>query len=118
MGMLAERGIVLEVCPTSNLTTRVVRNAAELRFILRSLVEHEVPFTLSTDGPEMLRSHLRDEMAFLLRAEMMSLEEIERAIETAHAASFLDRLSPFPDGRDERGFMADPHAPIALEVEV
>jgi len=118
MAMLAERGIVLEVCPTSNLTTRVVRNVAELRFILRSLIDHAVPFTLSTDGPEMLRSHLRDEMALLLRTEIMSLDEIVRAIETAHSASFLDRLAPSPDGRGDRGFTADAHAPIALEVEV
>ena len=29
MAMLRERGIVLEVCPSSNLTTRVVRNVAD-----------------------------------------------------------------------------------------
>jgi adenosine deaminase len=30
---------------------------------------------LSTDGPEMLQSHLRDEVALLLRKEMMSLDD-------------------------------------------
>jgi adenosine deaminase len=118
MAMLRERGIVLEVCPTSNLTTRVVHNVEEMRFILRSLIENEVRFTLSTDGPEMLQSHLRDEVALLLRTGIMSLDEIGRAIETAHAASFLDppplngevaaSARPLPSGR----------APISLEVEV
>ena len=107
MALLRERQVVLEVCPTSNLNTRVVRDIAELRTILRRFVEHEVPFTLSTDGPEMLRSHLRDEIALLLRHEIMSLDEIHRAIETAHRASFLEGaaipISP---------------APISLEVEV
>ena len=118
MGMLRERDVVLEVCPSSNLTTRVVRNAAEMRFILRSLIDNQVPFTLSTDGPEMLRTHLRDELSFMLRSEMMTLEEVGRAIETAHRASFLqaepaldDRLAP--DGGSPEGL-----APIALEVEV
>jgi adenosine deaminase len=96
----------------------VVRNVAELRFILRSLIDHGVPFTLSTDGPEMLRSHLRDEVALLLRREIMSLDEVDRAIETAHAASFLDRQPPgmgLPEGDRSS---ANDLAPIALEVEV
>jgi adenosine deaminase len=118
MGMLRERDIVLEVCPSSNLTTRVVRNVAELRFILRSLIDNEVPFTISTDGPEMLRSHLRDEMAMLLRTEIMSLDEIHRAIATAHSASFLDGLPLDGDARAGRQIPVDPHASIALEVEV
>jgi adenosine deaminase len=118
MGMLRERGIVLEVCPSSNLTTRVVRNVSEMRFILRSLIDNAVPFTLSTDGPEMLRSHLRDELARLLRSEMMTLEEIHQAIQTAHAASFLDDEQPLPAGVAGDPLAADGHAPIALEVEV
>jgi Adenosine deaminase len=95
------------VCPTSNLNTRVVRDIPELRTILRRFVEHEVPFTLSTDGPEMLRSHLRDEIALLLRHEIMSLDEIQQAIETAHRASFVGGAA-VPIGP----------APISLKVEV
>ncbi len=110
MGMLRERGIVLEVCPSSNLSTRVVRNVAEMRFILRSLIDHAVPFTLSTDGPEMLRTHLRDELALML-TEMMTFDEITQAIETAHAASFLADEAP-PLEASPAG------APIALEIEV
>jgi adenosine deaminase len=118
MGMLRERGIVLEVCPSSNLTTRVVRNVAEMRFILRSLIDNAVPFTLSTDGPEMLRTHLREELALLLRTEMMTLEEIGRAIETGHAASFLEDEDPSIGGPHGLQSALDEHAPIALEVEV
>jgi adenosine deaminase len=118
MGMLRERGIVLEVCPSSNLTTRVVRNVAEMRFILRSLIDNAVPFTLSTDGPEMLRSHLREELALLLRTEMMTLPEIQQAIQTAHAASFLSDEQPLADGPLVDHPAADGHAPIALEIEV
>ena len=118
MGMLRERGIVLEVCPTSNLTTRVVRNAAEMRFILRSLVDNGVPFTISTDGPEMLQFHLRDEVSRLLRTEMMSLDEVGRAIATAHGASFVD-LAPITPEAAAGGVVAvDQLAPIGLEIEV
>jgi hypothetical protein len=77
-----------------------------------------VPFTLSTDGPEMLRSHLRDELALMLRKEVMSLEEIGRAIETARAASFVD-AGPLPgDGLAGGQSAVDDLAPIGLEIEV
>jgi adenosine deaminase len=118
MGMLRERGIVLEVCPSSNLNTRVVRNVAELRTILRALVDKEVRFALSTDGPEMLRSYLRDEIALLLRHEILSFDEVERTLETARDAAFL-RLSPVPGRSDDgRDGATNRHAAIALEVEV
>jgi adenosine deaminase len=117
MAMLRERATVLEVCPTSNLNTRVVRDLAEMRHILRRLIDHEVPFALSTDGPEMLRSYLRDEIGFLLRNEIMSLDEVHRAIETAHRASFLDAAPPvelsrppLPDATEQ--------VPMAVELEV
>jgi adenosine deaminase len=91
LAMLRERGIVLEVCPSSNLNTGVLANAGEVRRVVRGLVEHDVRFTISTDGPEMLRSYLRDELQLLMRHEILSLEEVERAIRIGSEASFLDR---------------------------
>ena len=91
LGMLRERGTVLEVCPSSNLTTGVLRNVADVRRAVRALVDGGVRFTISTDGPEMLRTYLRDELHLLLRNEILSLAEVERAIEIGAEASFLDR---------------------------
>jgi adenosine deaminase len=91
MDLLRERGVVLEICPSSNLNTGVVADIDEIRSHLRRLVEHEVKFTISTDGPEMLRSYLRDEMNLLLRHDILSEEEVLQAIETGHQASFVDR---------------------------
>ncbi len=91
MGLLRERGIVLEVCPSSNLNTGVVHDLGQVRSLLRSLIEHDVAFAISTDGPEMLRSTLRSEFNLLLRNEILSLDEVHRAIGTAHRASFVDR---------------------------
>jgi adenosine deaminase len=117
MAMLRERGIVLEVCPTSNLNTRVVRDVAEMRDILRRLIDNEVSFALSTDGPEMLRSYLRDEITMLLRHEILSLEEVEAAVETAHRASFVDPATPIPLDREPIS-AANSHAAMPLEIEV
>ena len=117
MAMLRERGIVLEVCPTSNLNTRVVRDLAEMRYILRSLVEHGVSFAHSTDGPEMLRSYLRDEIGLLLRNEILSLEEVEAALATANRASFVDPAPPIELNR-EPSLAANGHAALPVELEV
>ena len=91
LDLLRERGTVLEVCPSSNLNTRVLENLGEIRRVVRALVDHDVRFTVNTDGPEMLRSYLRNEIQLLLRNEILSLEEAQRAIGVAAEATFLDR---------------------------
>jgi adenosine deaminase len=116
MGLLRERGIVLEVCPSSNLNTRVVRSLAEVRHILRRLVEHRVPFTISTDGPEMLRSYLRDEIHLLLRHEILSLDEAMAAIETGHRATFLDRAPVIASSVAARRTAGNGRAEMPVEV--
>src|SRR5881227_2806127 len=67
MQRLHEAGIVLEICPTSNLLTKALRGEDEIRTTFRAFVEHGVPFTIATDGPEMMRTHLRDELDLLAR---------------------------------------------------
>jgi adenosine deaminase len=118
MDMLRERGIVLEVCVSSNLNTRVVRSFAEMRDLLRRLVAHDVRIALSTDGPEMLRAYLRDEIATVLRHDILTFDEVRRSLETAREATFVDR-APVPGGlRAEPGGRRDGSAAIAVEVEV
>jgi adenosine deaminase len=92
LDMLRERSTVLEVCPSSNLNTRVLASAAEVRRVVRALLDHRVRFTVSTDGPEMLRSYLRDELQMLMRHEILSLDEVKDAIRIGAEASFLDRV--------------------------
>jgi len=89
MDGLAEAEIVLEVCPTSNLLTRALRDETALRDTLRAFAERGVQFTIATDGPEMMRTHLRDELQLLRRIGALDDEELERANRRAHAASFI-----------------------------
>jgi adenosine deaminase len=92
MGMLRERAIVLEVCPTSNLQTGVVTGWEEFRWIFAQFRRNEVRFAISTDGPEMLRTYIRDELATLGRLQILSLEEQVRAAETSLEASFVPKV--------------------------
>jgi adenosine deaminase len=91
MAALRDAGIVLELCPTSNLRTRALRDEEELRETVRRFVEHKVPFTVATDGPEMMGTRLRDELDLLLRIGALDEEELRRANVRGHQASFLRR---------------------------
>jgi adenosine deaminase len=118
MALLREREIVLEICPSSNLVTRVLRNVAELRATIRTLIDSGVRFAISTDGPEMLRSYLRDEIALLLRHEILTLDEARQAVETAQRASFLDRSQAVGRPAETNGHGPMEPAALGIEVEV
>jgi adenosine deaminase len=96
MDMLSERGIVLEVCPTSNLNTRVVSGWDEFRWIFDSFRRHGVRYTINTDGPEMLKTYIRDELATLGRLGILSVEEQLESTEWARQASFVGGVSDVP----------------------
>ena len=90
MAMIRERGITLEVCPTCNLNTRVVSGWDEFRWIFDTFRRNGVSYTINTDGPEMLKTYIRDELATLGRLSILSLEEQEQSAEWARQASFVE----------------------------
>ncbi len=96
MAMIRERGITLEVCPTSNLNTRVVSGWDEFRWIFDTFRRNGVKFTINTDGPEMLRTYIRDELATLGRLAILSVEEQQQVAEWARQASFVAGVSTLP----------------------
>jgi aminodeoxyfutalosine deaminase len=68
---LAESGIVLEVCPTSNVATRAVDTLDE--HPLRTFVEAGVPVTINSDDPPMFGTTLNGEYA--VAARLLDLDE-------------------------------------------
>jgi adenosine deaminase len=89
MRELREAEVVLEICPTSNLLTKALPDEEAVRDVFRTFVEHGVRFTIATDGPEMMRTHLRDELDLLLRTGALSQDEIDEANVRGHDASFV-----------------------------
>ena len=89
MAQLRDAGVVLEICPTSNLLTKAISGEDALRATFRSFVEAEVPFTIATDGPEMMRTHLRDEFELLVKIGALAENELAEANRRGHEASFL-----------------------------
>ncbi|HSF61670.1 MAG TPA: hypothetical protein VLA69_08235 [Gaiellaceae bacterium] len=88
MRALRELGVVLEICPTSNLLTKALADEDAVRETIRQFVDNGVGFTIATDGPEMMRTHLRDEFELLLRIGALDEDELREANARGHAAAF------------------------------
>jgi adenosine deaminase len=96
MASIRAADITLEICPTSNLLTKALADEDAVRAIFRTFVEHGVPFTIATDGPEMMRTHLRDEFELLLRIGALDEDEAKAANARGHEASFIGRRAHAP----------------------
>jgi adenosine deaminase len=86
---LAERGVLLEICPSSNLHTQVVKGPDELGQFISVFKKHKVRFSFNTDGPEMLQTTLRDELRLAVRSGWTSKDELAQCGEWARQASFV-----------------------------
>ena len=64
-----------------------------MRRVFRTFLDAGVRVTVSTDGPEMMRTHLRDEFTFLCGIGAMTPEEAQAANALAHEVSFVRPLA-------------------------
>jgi adenosine deaminase len=88
MAALRDAGTILELCPSSNLLTRALPDEAAIRDTCRTFLDRGVRFTIATDGPEMMRTHLRDELGLLLRVGALTEDEARAANELGHESAF------------------------------
>jgi len=91
LGWLAERSILLEICPTSNLRTGALLRhfgATLAQHPLPNLVRAGVPVSLSTDDPAMFETHLNLEYQMLGEIGL-HVAEILRVAEAGFSGAFL-----------------------------
>jgi adenosine deaminase/aminodeoxyfutalosine deaminase len=88
MKYLAAKGVVLEVCPTSNVRTKSVPSLAE--HPLPALVEAGVPVTINSDDPPMFDTTLNQE--YEVARELLGLDDagVADLARTAVRASFAE----------------------------
>jgi adenosine deaminase len=89
MQELRDAEVVLEICPTSNLLTKALPDEGAVRDVFRTFVDRGVRFTIATDGPEMMHTHLRDEFELLERIGALTQDELDEANRRGHEASFV-----------------------------
>ncbi|MFF3248271.1 adenosine deaminase [Streptomyces sp. NPDC002870] len=85
---LAEHRIPLEVCPTSNLATRAVRDLDE--HPVKEMVAAGVLVTINSDDPPMFGSDLNNEYAVAARLLQLDERGVADLAKNAVEASFLD----------------------------
>ncbi|MBN8510382.1 MAG: adenosine deaminase, partial [Burkholderiales bacterium] len=85
---LAERGIALGVCPTSNLVLKVVRSMAE--HPVEALRRAGVRVSINTDDPSLLGTTLPEEYARCRRAFGWDDAVLRAIAATSIASSFAD----------------------------
>ena len=92
MRLVRDADVVLEICPTSNLLTRALADEAALCESVCAFVDRDIPFTIATDGPEMMRTHLRDELQLLLDVGALQPEALHEVNARGHQAAFVRRM--------------------------
>jgi adenosine deaminase len=88
---LAEDGIVLEVCPGSNVALGLYRDFAA--HPVARLAEREVKVTISTDDPPFFHTTLRREYEALAQAFRWTEAEFRAINQTAAKAAFCDEVT-------------------------
>lgn len=87
VNIIRERGIVLEVCPTSNVDSGVI--ATLEKHPLRSLTEQGLLTTINTDDPLISNITLTDELVRSIQYIGFTMDDIKQATLRAVEASFL-----------------------------
>lgn len=84
--LLVERGITLELCPTSNIQTGMF--ASYEQYPLRKLMEAGVKVCLNTDNMTISNTTLKDEWQHMIDAQHLTEAEIQQLEQNAREAAF------------------------------
>jgi adenosine deaminase len=89
MAAVAEKGITLEVCPTSNIRNSVLAGDDEVKHAFDAFEAHGVKYAICTDGPEMYQTHVYKEREYLVTNGIITAERAELASRHAFEAGFI-----------------------------
>jgi len=87
MNLLLKRGITIEMCPVSNLKTRVVSSLK--KHPIRAFLEKGLNVTVSTDDPSMFNTDMNNEYLQLHRRLNLTIPELFKLSLNAIDSSFL-----------------------------
>ncbi len=88
---IARKGIVLEVCPTSNVTLKMVDGWDHMSQIMQTLYTNGVKLTINSDGPVFLQTNSLKEMQKLLEKGIFTKKELQEFNQNAHQATFIKK---------------------------
>jgi len=86
---LSVRDVVLELCPTSNVTTQCVKSYPDFTHIIDELKKAEVKFTINTDGMVFLNTTISKEFEHLVRNDCIEESEIKKIKMCSRRSTFI-----------------------------
>ena len=86
---LVDANVVLEICPTSNLHTRAVKHLTDFTYIFGRLDEHQVRYTINTDGTYFCKTNLQREFRILQESRILTPSRLDAIRLEAFSASFI-----------------------------
>ena len=89
MKMLRDQKVALEICPSSNLSTRAVQDWKEMKHVVRTFMDRGVQITINTDGPYLLGTDMKREFALCAQHGILDEHEADRVLAVAREVSFL-----------------------------
>lgn len=89
MKLLRDAGTTLELCPSSNLSTRALSGWDEIREVVKIFLDRGVKLTINTDGPYLLDTDMHREVELCQRHGVLDAQGVDRCLAWAREASFL-----------------------------
>lgn len=86
---IADAKIVLEICPSSNLATKVVKDWKEIKNIISVLKKYNILFTINSDCPTLIHTNVKEEYKRLYEKNILTRNEIKTIINFSRKASFI-----------------------------
>lgn len=89
MNILEKKKIVLEICPSSNLSLRIVENWEKLKEILDIFKKNNVLFTINSDAPTLINTNVKNEFIKLLDKKILTIQDVIKCKQIAKKSSFI-----------------------------
>lgn len=86
---LKEAGVLVEICHISNWFSGIIADIETARAVFTTLDDFQIPYSLSTDSAANHRVSLAEEIAFMLTHNILSVEQIHRALGNAEKSVLL-----------------------------
>ena len=84
--MIIDKGIILEICPTSNICTSVYKKISDIP--IKYFIDNGINVTINTDDPIICNTNLKEELKLVATAFNLTYEDIFKLQLNAINASF------------------------------
>lgn len=90
MKIISDRKIVLEICPSSNISTQIIKDWDEMKTMFDTLKKNNILFTINSDCPTLINTNVREEFLKLLKKNILTVQDIVNIKKIATKSSFIN----------------------------